>query len=779
MKDRHVRQITFWCNSLVALGHGEGDWSAVNASLVATPRARLDSDACSPDPGLMRRTLPLALMVGVLGGLATVSWRIWPDPQDTAPTVRPVRPVVGEVLQATNGHWSKAVSRYTYLWERCDSAGSNCRSAAETRQHTRTYPVTSTDVGHTIRVEVIVAFVSDGSALETSSATHLVVRYRESQPVNTTPPKITGVPTVGRTLRVTSGVWSSRPRSYTYQWQDCAENPSTNLWTNCSNITTGDCAARCSNRYHVQPSDSASSIKAVVAAHNAAGTGFAAGVTGPEPVNFNRIVYGRTTMAGPLTCGAAHNRTCTPVQEGQRYQWLVLQYNFHRSQVKTMEAANPKLKIVPYLNIIGASPTDAAPTDCVNRTNWSRVNRNANAHAGDPYYDWFLTKAGVTTLSSGLFARSPITSLPVNSLPRSMTSGMTLQINDGAGHTQNWITRRRVRAGAASIPVYSQRSNFSYSPGTKVYPRAEIARSGLWVLDPGNTSFQNFCDAQARVLYTAGKSWKGGQFWDEADTAPAAGQNAYYDGTEVYPNLYPWTAWRYAVVSFLAHFTMYMRSHRASANGVVNGGAAHRDVTPSVAHATAYSKALMNAIGGNMQEGWGDGGDGLTQQDAFFGGKLSNALWAEESHKYMLMESTMTTADRNEAATTYAFAGALLAANGYTSYGTAFGGCYGGTEACAEFWIPEFDTGLQLGPAVSGLQSRTDGNGHVFYERDFSNGVVLVNPSQNKISSVSPTPGGTYSGRDCAGAAGTCSTLRNRDRVALSTDGAAILLRYG
>src|SRR2546427_203694 len=44
---------------------------------------------------------------------------------------------------------------------------------------------------------------------------------RNAAPANTTPPSISGTPTVGQPLTADPGSWSGNPTSFVYQWQRC------------------------------------------------------------------------------------------------------------------------------------------------------------------------------------------------------------------------------------------------------------------------------------------------------------------------------------------------------------------------------------------------------------------------------------------------------------------------------------------------------------------------------------------------------------------------------
>lgn len=81
-----------------------------------------------------------------------VTFRAPPDApvNSLAPSIVGV-PQQGQVLTESHGVWSNNPTNYSYRWQDCDSSGNNCAPiAAATSQ---TYKPTSTDVGHTIRVQ--------------------------------------------------------------------------------------------------------------------------------------------------------------------------------------------------------------------------------------------------------------------------------------------------------------------------------------------------------------------------------------------------------------------------------------------------------------------------------------------------------------------------------------------------------------------------------------------------------------------------------------------------
>lgn len=82
-------------------------------------------------------------------------------------------------------------------------------------------------------------------------------------PINTVAPAITGALVQGLTLTVSSGAWSDSPSSYAYQWRRCDSSGAS-----CSDITSAT-----SNTYVLQAADVGATLRAVVTASNASGSG--------------------------------------------------------------------------------------------------------------------------------------------------------------------------------------------------------------------------------------------------------------------------------------------------------------------------------------------------------------------------------------------------------------------------------------------------------------------------------------------------------------------------
>jgi hypothetical protein len=167
------------------------------------------------------------------------------------------------VLTATTGTWSGSTPlTYSYLWKRCNSSGGSCTTI--TGATGSTYTQTSSDVGHTLKVQVTASNASlpgGGTANATSAATGLV-QATPAPPSNTSLPTISGTVAVGNTLTAGNGSWSSTaPITYSYQWEDC--DAAGGMCTNITGATGGT--------YLLTSGDVGATVTVVVTATNVGG----------------------------------------------------------------------------------------------------------------------------------------------------------------------------------------------------------------------------------------------------------------------------------------------------------------------------------------------------------------------------------------------------------------------------------------------------------------------------------------------------------------------------
>jgi putative glycosyl hydrolase-like family 15 (GHL15) protein len=263
-----------------------------------------------------------------------------------------------------------------------------------------------------------------------------------------------------------------------------------------------------------------------------------------------------------------------------------------------------------------------------------------------------------------------------------------------------------------------------------------IADSGYptnYLMDVGNPAYQQACVAHADSL--AQSLGFDGIYFDDV-TANVAWTFAPGITCPEYPTATAWQAAMYSMITYAAS---------NSALPIV------ANIGGSTAAPGLWQKWTAPLFGAE-EESWTDGGAGPAQQVPFWTTKLLNVAWSEANHKLVILHSYNT----SEAGNVYGLASMLLVANGESSYSTS------PTYATTETWYPEYDTAQALGVPLGSFTRAANG----VYERDFQNGVVLVNPTTTSIGAFT-IGGGTYSGVG----------LTNVSQVSMGPTSALILLR--
>ena len=116
-------------------------------------------------------------------------------------------PTIGSTLTSSTGTFSPSPVTRTYQWMRGDEeiAGATAR----------TYRVTTADVGSTLRVEVTASRTGLAPLTVASAPTPVIP---ENVITTTTAPAITGTPTVGSALTVSTGAFDPSTVTRAYQW---------------------------------------------------------------------------------------------------------------------------------------------------------------------------------------------------------------------------------------------------------------------------------------------------------------------------------------------------------------------------------------------------------------------------------------------------------------------------------------------------------------------------------------------------------------------------------
>jgi hypothetical protein len=190
-----------------------------------------------------------------------------PPPPPPAPTNTGLPALAGTATEgqsftATTGTWTGAPTSYSYQWQDCNPTGAACTNMSGATAST--YALTSSDVGHTVRV-VVTATDTGGSTSATSAASATVVALPPPPPpapTNITMPAISGTPAEGQVLSTTNGAWTSNPTSYTYQWRDCGSSGHS-----CTNVSGATAST-----YRLGAGDVGHTVRVMVTAANAGGS---------------------------------------------------------------------------------------------------------------------------------------------------------------------------------------------------------------------------------------------------------------------------------------------------------------------------------------------------------------------------------------------------------------------------------------------------------------------------------------------------------------------------
>jgi hypothetical protein len=248
------------------------------------------------DAGRRGARRPVTAWIGLVAALALV-----PGSSGAAPAV-PVGPTptsapivlgiaaAGKRLTGLSGVWtgSGAIS-YRFQWVRCNAAGAACLSILGATSPT--YTLVPRDVGKTVGLTVY-ATDSTGSAAGFASLVGPIAAARPPL-VATVQPIVDGVPVVGRTLLVTTGVWSPMVATFSYAWERC--NPNGRA---CAPIRGAG-----SNHYQVAAPDLGHALVALVQAANATTLQNAFSVATPPVVAAS--VNGPIALTPPAIEGSA------------------------------------------------------------------------------------------------------------------------------------------------------------------------------------------------------------------------------------------------------------------------------------------------------------------------------------------------------------------------------------------------------------------------------------------------------------------------------------------
>jgi hypothetical protein len=242
----------------------------------------------------------------------------------------------------------------------------------------------------------------------------------------------------------------------------------------------------------------------------------------------------------------------------------------------------------------------------------------------------------------------------------------------------------------------------------KDYPRSRV-------MDVGNPNYQQA--GVARVIADAHAAGFDGVFLDDAN----ASLRWVIAGGSSRCVKYPTNAtWQAAVYSFFQNVAPQLRSAGLLVVANIGGSTVTKGLWPK----------WNGPLDGAMEESYTNGGTGRDSiRNGRWPAKFGHNLWSE-NHAKLSLDHAVT---RTRGGARYALATMLLVSNGHSAL-------YASTNYTREVWWPEYDLTKRLGSALGGYRVLRNGD----YRRDFTNGVVLVNPHANATKAV--RLGATYIG---------------------------------
>ena len=300
-----------------------------------------------------------------------------------------------------------------------------------------------------------------------------------------------------------------------------------------------------------------------------------------------------------------------------------------------------------------------------------------------------------------------------------------LTIIDGNNWVEEWAWPGNPAPAADASWFYQCDGTICTPSGSTIYDCGDQH----WLMNITNTGWQNYYSQQ--VIKEINDNEDDGVFADSYSVPN-------YLGTTIWtPNLAAIdTSWEDAWATDMTNFTTYMR---AQFNGnwrwIPNAGPYVTTRDP----ATEY-----NNSDGVMFEDFVDYGNENFLAPADWVTQMNRVLTLDNLNKVLLFESYPNSGSAATYERVYITANALLMQGEYTYLNLDTGG-----ETLS--WWPEYLISGLLGAPTQALPStattisgfaKTSGNGTTYYQRNFANGMVLVNPTGSDTGTISL--GGTY-----------------------------------
>jgi surface antigen len=267
------------------------------------PIAGATGTTYTPKPGDLRKSIVVQVKVhrrGYVDAVAASTGTLGVAPGTFLNTVQPSvsgTAQVGVPLTANPGRWSPSASiAYQWLVDGVPVAGAT----------DRTFTPRAQDLGQKVSVEVRASRPAYLTATVLSPATAAVI---PGVMHNHTAPVVTGHPSVGQTLRTTTGTWSTTPDSFRYQWF-----AGTARIDGATNATYQPTAADAGLRIHVV-------VTAVKAGYTSASRASAT----TDRVVLGQVSFAKPTIRGRVLVGRtlrAHLVDVVPSTATAHYRWF-------------------------------------------------------------------------------------------------------------------------------------------------------------------------------------------------------------------------------------------------------------------------------------------------------------------------------------------------------------------------------------------------------------------------------------------------------------------------
>jgi hypothetical protein len=645
---------------------------------------------------------------------------------------------VGGALTTTDGTFSGSGLTDTIQWAR--TTGQGMPGAAIAGATGASYTLTAADAGYYV-YSLVTATNSAGKASGYGWTTQTVAAAPAvAAPALKLAPTISGTYAVGGALTTTSGTFSGSGLTDTIQWARTTQQgvPGTAI------------AGATGSSYTLTAGDAGDYVYSLVTATNSAGKasgyGWTTQTVAAPPAVAAPALMTAPTISGTYAVGSAlttTNGTFSGSGLTDTIQWArTTQQGVPGTAIAGATGASYTLtaadagdyvySLVTATNSAGKASgygwttqavPSSAPSGSTNVAQFHMINDEDSttaAEAGKYQIVQMQWSPTAKTLVDQIHAADPGVKVLMYSDPTQSGSGGT---GDG------WITCTTSTQDAAGGNAWRLYDGASQISGQ---------------MNMGNASYDAACASSAEARAKA--SDFDGVFWDEINAVPgdaisqtcinayqASSCSIFNGGSDA-----TWDANTFNLIQAIGS--------TSASNGlmsILNIGNGYNN--------PAIWQQWNGPVSGAMEEGFVGNDLGASVPYSQWQGEMANEQWSEANGKYE-MAVHYDPGQNQESLDTYGLASMLLNAGGMTSYSSTVTSL----NAATYDWWPEYTAAQNLGAPLGAATSVTSGSATV-YERKFTNGMVVVNPTTSASGSLSL--GATYKGSGNEAATASSLTL--------------------